>query len=339
MPDLRIAVLGVGMMGADHVARITNTISGARVSVVNDYLTEKAEQVAASVPGARVVGDPLDAIAADDVDAVLLATPGPVHEKQLLACLEHRKPVLCEKPLTTDVETSLEVVRREAELGTPLIQVGFMRRFDPEYAALKALIDGGELGRPLVMHCVHRNASVPPSFTSEMIVKDSLVHEVDVTRFLLGEEIASVQIIRPTANPGAPSGLQDPQIAIFTTTSGKHVDVEVFVTTAVAYEVRTEVVAEKGSAMIGLDVGLIRKTAPGVSGGRITPDFRERFGTAYDLEVQRWVDAVRAGVNVDGPSAWDGYAAAAVCAAGVESLMSGLPADVTMVDRASVPGA
>ncbi len=204
MPDLRVAVLGVGMMGADHVARITNTISGARVSVVNDYLTEKAEQVAASVPGARVVGDPLDAIAADDVDAVLLATPGPVHEKQLLACLDHRKPVLCEKPLTTDVETSLEVVRREAELGTPLIQVGFMRRFDPEYAALKALIDGGELGRPLVMHCVHRNAAVPPSFTSEMIVKDSLVHEVDVTRFLLGEEIVSVQIIRPAANPGAP---------------------------------------------------------------------------------------------------------------------------------------
>ncbi|WP_029112732.1 Gfo/Idh/MocA family protein [Mycobacterium sp. URHB0044] len=339
MSDLRIAVLGVGMMGADHVARITNTISGARVTVINDYLIEKAEQVASSVPGARVVGDPLDAIAADDVDAVLLATPGPVHEKQLLACLDHRKPVLCEKPLTTDVETSLEVVRREAELGTPLIQVGFMRRFDPEYAALKALIDGGELGQPLVMHCVHRNAAVPPSFTSEMIVKDSLVHEVDVTRFLLGEEIASVQIIRPAANPGAPSGLQDPQIAIFTTTSGKHVDVEVFVTTAVAYEVRTEVVAEKGSAMIGLDVGLIRKTAPGVSGGRITADFRERFGTAYDLEVQRWVDAVRAGVNVDGPTAWDGYAAAAVCAAGVESLKSGLPTDVTMVDRASVPGA
>ena len=118
MSDLRIAVLGVGMMGADHVARITSRISGARVAVVNDYMTEKAEQIAASVPGARVVGDPLDAIAADDVDAVLLATPGPTHEKQLLACLEHRKPVLCEKPLTTDVETSLEVVRREAELGT-----------------------------------------------------------------------------------------------------------------------------------------------------------------------------------------------------------------------------
>ena len=77
MSDLRIAVLGVGVMGADHVARITGRISNARVVVVNDYLSEKAEQVAASVPGARVVGDPLDAIADPDVDAVVLATPGP----------------------------------------------------------------------------------------------------------------------------------------------------------------------------------------------------------------------------------------------------------------------
>jgi myo-inositol 2-dehydrogenase/D-chiro-inositol 1-dehydrogenase len=333
MSELRIAVLGVGVMGADHVARITSQISGARVAVVNDYLAEKAEQVVASVPGARVAGDPLDAIAADDVDAVLLATPGPTHEKQLLACLEHRKPVLCEKPLTTDVDTSLEMVRREAELETPLIQVGFMRRFDPEYQQLKALIDGGELGRPLVMHCVHRNPAVPPGFDSSMVVKDSLVHEVDVTRFLLGEEIASVQIIRPTPNSAAPAGLLDPQIAIFRTQSGRHVDVEVFVTTGVGYEVRTEVVGERGSATIGLDVGLIHKSSPGRWGGQITPGFRERFGLAYDIEVQRWVDAVRSGVNVNGPTAWDGYAAAAVCAAGVRSLETGETVAVELADR------
>ncbi|PRC49543.1 inositol 2-dehydrogenase, partial [Mycobacterium sp. ITM-2017-0098] len=120
--------------------------------------------------------------------------------------------------------------------------------------------------------------------------------------------------------PGAPEGVIDPQIAILRTVSGKHVDVELFVTTGVAYEVRTEVVGEKGSAMIGLDVGLIRKSAPGTWGGQITPGFRERFGRAYDTEIQRWVDAVRTGgttgIYTDGPTAWDGYAAAAVCAAG-----------------------
>ncbi|BBX08826.1 inositol 2-dehydrogenase [Mycolicibacterium aichiense] len=330
-------------MGADHVARLTSKISGAHVAVVNDYLTEKAEQIAAGIPGCRVIADPLDAIADAHIDAVVLATPGPTHDKQLLACLEHGKPVLCEKPLTTDAETSLEVVKREAELGKRLIQVGFMRRFDHEYAALKAMLDSGELGRPLLLHCAHRNPAVPPSFDSAMIVRDSLVHEVDVTRFLFDEEIVAIQIITPSANPGAPDGVADPQIAIMRTASGKHVDVELFVTTGVAYEVRTEVVAEKGSAMIGLDVGLIRRTAPGTWGGQITPGFRERFGAAYDTEVQRWVDAVREGSRTgnytDGPSAWDGYAAAAVCEAGVQSLRSGQPVEVQLVARESIAGA
>jgi myo-inositol 2-dehydrogenase / D-chiro-inositol 1-dehydrogenase len=231
------------------------------------------------------------------VDAVVLATPGPTHEKQLLACLEYGKPVLCEKPLTTDAETSLAVVRREAELGKRLIQVGFMRRFDAEYTALKAAIAGGELGAPLLMHCAHRNPVVPPSFDSSMIVKDSLVHEVDVTRFLFEEEITTVQIITPGVNPSAPTGLSDPQVAIFRTATGKHVDVEVFVTTGVAYEVRTEVVGELGSAMIGLDVGMVRKSAPGRWGGEITPSFKERFGAAYDTEIQRWVNAAAAGTR------------------------------------------
>jgi myo-inositol 2-dehydrogenase / D-chiro-inositol 1-dehydrogenase len=317
-PELRVAVLGVGMMGANHVDRITRRINGARVAVVNDYAADRANAVAAAVPGARVAADPLDAIASDDVDAVLLATPGPVHEKQLLACLEHRKPVLCEKPLTAGADTSLGVVRRESELQTPLIQVGFMRRFDPDYVQLKARIDSGELGQPLVMHCVHRNGAVPANFDSAMIVTDSLVHEVDATRYLLGEEIVSVQILRPRPTSHAPAGLQDPQIAILATTGGRHVDVEVFVSTGVGYEVRAEVVGESGSATIGF--------------GRITRDFFERFGTAYDVEVQRWVDAVRAGVNVDGPTAWDGYAAAAVCAAGVRSLETGEPVAVELAE-------
>jgi myo-inositol 2-dehydrogenase / D-chiro-inositol 1-dehydrogenase len=339
MTELRIAVVGVGVMGADHVTRIDSTIKGARVAVVSDYIADKADQIAAGIDGCRAVADPLDAIADPDVDAIVLATPGSAHEKQLLACLEHGKPVLCEKPLTTDSESALEVVKREAALGRRLIQVGFMRRFDPEYVELKALLDAGELGQPLVVHCAHRNPAVPPTFDSAMTVKDSLVHEVDVTRFLLDEEITSIQVIKPTANPAAPQGLADPQIAIMRTASGRHVDVELFVTTGVAYEVRTEVVGERGSAMIGLDLGLVRKSAPGSWGGRLTPGFRERFGLAYDTEVQRWVDAVRTGINVDGPGAWDGYAAAAVCEAGVESLATGHAVDVKMVARKSIPGA
>ena len=282
-----------------------------------------------------MANDPFDAIADDDVDAVLLATPGPTHEKQLLACLEHGKPVLCEKPLTTDSASSLEVVRREAALGTPLIQVGFMRRFDPEYQQLKALIDGGELGQPLVMHCVHRNPAVPPSFDSAMVVRDSLVHEVDVTRFLFGEEIASVQIIKPMPNRRCTArACRTRRSRSSRPVSGRHVDVEVFVTTGVAYEVRTEVVGELGSATIGLDVGLVRKSRPrdaGADGSRRASGNGSARPTTS--RCSGGSTRCRSGVNVDGPTAWDGYAAAAVCEAGVRSLETGERVAVELAER------
>ena len=104
-----------------------------------------------------------------------------------------------------------------------------------------------------------------------------------------------------------------------------------FVTTGVAYEVRTEVVGELGSAMIGLDVGWSARLPAG--GAANHPGFRERFGQAYDIEVQRWVDAVQIRRKRRRTRAWDGYAAAAVCAAGVRSLETGERVDVEMVTR------
>src|SRR4051794_4642118 len=272
--DLRVAVLGVGLMGADHVSRLHSRISGARVTVVSDAFAEKAEQVAAQVPGCRVVADPLAAIADPEVDAVVIATPGQFHQEQVLACIERGIPVLCEKPLTMDAESSLDVVRAEdeyaARTGRRLVQVGFMRRFDPEYAQLRALIAAGEIGEPLVVHCVHRNAAVHPGFTSEMMINDSVVHEVDVARFLLDEEIAAVTVLRPKASRHAQGGQSDPLLVLFEMASGRIVDVECFVTTGVAYEVRTEVVAEDGSAMIGLDAGLVRQSGGAAGAGRST---------------------------------------------------------------------
>jgi myo-inositol 2-dehydrogenase/D-chiro-inositol 1-dehydrogenase len=337
--ELRVAVLGVGMMGADHVARLHSRISGARVVVVSDAFTEKAEQIAAGIPGCRVVADPPAAIADPDVDAVVVASPGQFHEAQVLACIGRGIPVLCEKPLTMDDESSLAVVRAEDEFtaraGRRLVQVGFMRRFDPEYAELRALIASGEIGEPLVVHCAHRNAAVPPTFTSEMMITDSVVHEVDVARFLLDEEIAAVTVLRPRATRHAVAGQSDPLLVVFETTSGRIIDVECFVSTGVAYEVRTEVVAEDGSALIGLDTALVRQTGSSSGATRSTamaPGFRERFGRAYDIEFQRWVDAARRG-TIDGPGAWDGYAASAVCTAAVAALRSGQRTEVRLADR------
>jgi myo-inositol 2-dehydrogenase / D-chiro-inositol 1-dehydrogenase len=337
--DLRVAVLGVGLMGADHVTRLDRRVSGARVAVVSDAAADRAGQVAAEVPGCRVVPDPLAAIADPGVDAVVVASPGRFHEEQVLACIERGIPVLCEKPLTMDADSSLAVVRAEdayaARTGRRLVQVGFMRRFDPEYAALRELIAAGGIGEPLLVHCAHRNPAVPAGVTTESIVNDSVVHEVDVARFLLDEEIAAVTVLRPRATRHAAQGLSDPLLVLLETVGGRMVDVECFVSTGLAYEVRTEVVGEDGSAMIGLHQGLVRQhTGPGgaVRSTAVAPGFRERFGLAYDLEVQRWVDAARRG-TVDGPGVWDGYAAQAVCAAGVEALRTGRRTEVRMEQR------
>ncbi len=276
MSELRIAVLGVGMMGAFHAEALSSRIKGARVTVINDFFEEKAAEIANRI-GARVVADPLQAIADAEVDAVLIATPGAAHEDQVNACLEAGVPVLCEKPLTTDIESSYRIVQKEAALDQPLVQVGFMRRFDAEYVALKDLIDGGGLGNPLMLHCTHRNPAVGDHFNSEFMIRDSVVHEVDAARFLLGEEIVSVQVIKGAATSIAPDGTNDPMLVIFETESGRIVTDEIYVRTQVAYEVRTEVVGERGSAFIGLDQHLQAKTTDGRWGGQLTPELRREI--------------------------------------------------------------
>lgn len=330
--DLRIAVLGVGLMGSYHATTLTNLVKGAKVTVINDFSADTAARVAAGIPGSRVVDDPFDAINADDVDAVVIATPGMAHEKQVLACLDRGIPVLCEKPLTTSIDTAYDIVQREAALGKQLIQVGFMRRFDTEYAELRALIGGGGLGTPLMVHCTHRNPDVPPHFNSEMMIRDSVVHEVDVVRFLLDSEITAVTVHKGLATSKAPEGVSDPMLVIFETASGAIATDEIYVRTGVGYEVRTEVVGESGSAIIGLDQHLVSKTTDGRWGGSITPGFVERFGAAYHTELQRWVNAARNG-TIDGPGAWDGYAAVAVCEAGAEAVVTGKRVEVQMGSR------
>jgi myo-inositol 2-dehydrogenase/D-chiro-inositol 1-dehydrogenase len=323
-----VGVIGVGMMGADHAERLANRVANARLVAVADPDRARAEELAARYPGVRVHADPLDLVADDGVDAVLLASPGFVHTEQLLACIKAGKYTLCEKPLTMDAESSMQVLEAERATGRPLIQVGFMRRFDPEYTAMKELLDSGELGNLLLVHNVHRNKDVPDTFRSEMIVRDSLVHEVDVCRWLFGEEIVEITVHSPLSTSRAAEGVVDPQVAVFRMAGGGMATNEVFVKSAVGYEVRCEATAELGNATVGLGAGVMVRSA-NRWGGTVPDDFRVRFAAAYDREVQAWVDASRRG-EVSGPTAWDGYASTVVCEAGMESLRTGQPVKVVL---------
>ncbi|KAA0938701.1 Gfo/Idh/MocA family protein [Streptomyces apricus] len=328
---LGVAVIGTGRMGADHVRRLHEVTNGARVAAVVDVDAERVKRIADGIEGCSAFTDPAAAMAADGVDAVLIASPGTAHEAALMTAFEHDLPVLCEKPLTPGSASALRVLEAEQRLGHRRVQVGFMRRYDPEYVQLKALLETGRLGRPLMLHNRHRNVATPPGFTSEMLINDSVVHEMDITRWLLEQEITAVTVLKPTPSGNAPEGLQDPQFVVFETSGGAIVDVEINVNCGFGYQVQAEVVCERGTARIGDGHALVTQQA-GHWGGAIAQDYTERFEDAYDRQVQAWVDATRRG-EVTGPSAWDGYATAAVCEAGVRAQQEGGRVEVTLADR------
>ncbi|KAA9394288.1 inositol 2-dehydrogenase [Kocuria coralli] len=329
--SLRVAVVGAGRMGSDHVTRLAHRIHRAEVSAVVDVDRARASAVAAEAGVPNVFESFDELLASGTADAVLLATPGFLHEEPLLKLIEAGVPVLCEKPLTMDPEASLRVVQAEAAAGKQLIQVGFMRRFDAGYRQLRSAIESGECGQLLTLHHQHRNPAGPPGFTDEMIINDSVVHEFDAIRFFTGEEISNVQVRTGRVSSHAPEGVHDPQKVTAQTESGLLADVEIFVNARLGYQVHTQATFETGVVKIGENSELELTTA-GRSGTSVDAGFETRFGAAYDEEVQRWVDAVRRG-EIDGPSAWDGYAAGACCAAGVASQESGQIVNVELAPK------
>lgn len=214
---LGVAVIGTGRMGADHVRRIDEVISGARVAAVVDIDAARAKHLADGIEGCTAYTDPSAAMDDPAVDALLIASPGPAHEATLLDAFARDLPVLCEKPLTPDAASALRVLEAERALGHRRVQVGFMRRYDAGYRSLKSLLDQGVHGRPLMLHNKHRNADTPPGFTNAMMINDSVVHEIDVTRWLLDDEITAVRVLRPAPTGNAPEGLSDPQLILFET--------------------------------------------------------------------------------------------------------------------------
>lgn len=207
--------------------------------------------------------------------------------------------MLCEKPLAMSPEDAYAVVEAERDSGGTYVSVGFMRRFDREYAELKDAMSAGELGEVSVINCKHRNAHTLPGFVDSMMVYDSAVHEIDAISYFLDEPVTDVQTVLPLPGPRAAEGQHDPMIFIFRTASGRIVTDELYVNTASGYEVRTEVLGSKGIATIGMGVQRVTTHRPGGTwGGSLPADFRPRFIDAYDAQVQAWVAAVADGSNV-----------------------------------------
>jgi myo-inositol 2-dehydrogenase/D-chiro-inositol 1-dehydrogenase len=319
------------MIGEEHVRRLTHVLSGAQVVALTDVNADRARAIADQLPSARVHPTGEDVVQAADVDAVVVTSWGPTHEEYVLASIAAGKPVFCEKPLATTREACDRILDAEIAGGRRLVQVGFMRRYDSAFRALKSAVDSGAVGAPTLMYSVHRNADVPPTYTSDMAINDTGVHDIDVARWLLDDEITAVRVLRPRRNSRAAAHLVDPLVVLLETVSGVLVTVEVNVNIGYGYDIRSEVVGETGTVALS-DEALVVLKHGGLRSARVPPDWRERFLHAYDVELQEWVDAVSAG-GATGPSAWDGYAAAVVSDSCLEALTSGERVLVSMRER------
>lgn len=313
--SLRIGVIGAGAMGAAHIRMLHETVPLARVSEVFDADAVRAGQVAGSV-SARVASSALAVVESDEVDAVLIAAPDFTHAELALACIAVGKPVLCEKPLALTAKESRRVVDAEVAGGQQLVQVGFMRRYDPSYRELKQTLTGGRLGEPRLVHHVHRNATSNTSTTDANLITGSMIHEFDLVRWLLDDEVASIAVASPIQD-----GFRDPQLATIVMKSGTLVSAEVFVNASYGYDIRCEVVGTSGTASL-VPPAHVSTRIGGAEGVPVGSDFVARFVSAYQNELRAWTRDALDGV-VTGPSAWDGHMANLVAEAGVRALGSG----------------
>lgn len=328
---IRVGIIGTGFIGEDHGRKLVNVISGSTVIAVTDVNRARAEEVATELGGVAVFDNGLDLIKSDKVDAVLVTSIGSTHAEYVLACIAAGKPVMCEKPLAPTVPECEQILAAESALGKRLVIVGYMRRYDAGYRQVKASLESGAIGEALIVHNVHRNATVGEAYTSFMTMTDSMIHEVDTSRWLLGEEITAVQVIPPKRTPKAFPHLQDPQFAIFTTESGILSTVEFFANCQYGYDVRCELVGSLGTASLVNPV-VSSTIAAGTDSAVVPPDWRVRFGPAYTAELQAWITGLLNGECV-GPSAWEGYAATKVVEVGVEAVKTGQRMAIDYIDK------
>lgn len=317
---LSVGVIGLGVMGAEHLRLLREETAGVKVTAICDADPDRAARL---TEDASLFADPMALIASDKVEAVVVASPDATHADLALACLAAGKHALCEKPLATSAAEALQVVDAEVALGRRLLQIGYMRRFDPAYVEMKRVADEGGIGSPVLLHNVHRNAAAPDWFTGPMAVTNSFVHEIDISRWLLGSDLVSAIV------HSAPGG--DPLLITMETDKGEIVSTEVFMNAHYGYHVHAQLVGRTGTVQMAQPSATV--TNSGLHHGHEWPEnWVPRFRDAYRVQMTAWVRSVATG-SPAGASAWDGYVATAVAEQVVTALQTGTKAKLFLGAR------
>ena len=322
---IRFGLLGAGRIGKVH-ARAVSADAGAQLVAVADAMAPAAKAIADQY-GCEVRS--IDAIlAAKDIDAVVICTPTDTHADLIEAFAKAGKAVFCEKPIDLSldrVKACLKVVRETKAV----LMVGFNRRFDPHFKAVRAEIDKGTIGAVEMVTITSRDPGPPPLdyiARSGGIFRDMTIHDFDMARFLLGEEIATVS--------GMASVLVDPAIGkagdsdsvqvMLRTASGKLAVISNSRRATYGYDQRIEVHGSKGSVSAENQRPVSIEVATGLGYTRppLHDFFMTRYTEAYAAEIAAFVQAV-SGKGKAAPSGEDGLLALALAEAALQSVAEG----------------
>ena len=325
-----LAIIGAGRMGSNHVRLIAAGAPELRIVAIGDVDGGAASRLADEIGGVVAYADPLDAIGALGVDAVLIAVSSIHHRTIVEAAARVGRHILCEKPLALDLDETDAIIAATEQAGVQL-QVGLMRRHDPDHVRARARIVAGALGRPLLFTSRQFDSDPPPAAildprVSGGIMLDMGIHEFDSARYLMGSEVVqvqatgSVQLFQDSIGPGD----VDTAVVNLRFASGAIGSVELSRRVAFGEDVRTEVHGTDGSAFIGA-LPIVAGSAIGTAGGvrwDATPPATPRFAAAYTDQARAFARSIQSDQPVS-PSGADGRAAFVIATAAQQALADG----------------
>jgi len=323
--SVRFGLLGAGRIGKVHARAVTSNPK-ARLVAVADAMAQAATDLASQY-GAEV--RTIEAIeAAGDIDAVVICTPTDTHAELIERFARAGKAIFCEKPIDLDVERVKSCLKIVDEVGGTLM-VGFNRRFDPHFQAVRKAIDEGQIGDVEMVTIVSRDPGAPPVDyikRSGGIFRDMTIHDFDMARFLLGEEIDTVSAQASVLVDKAigAAGDYDSVSVMLATASGKHATISNSRRATYGYDQRIEVHGSRGAvaAENQRPVSIEIASASGYTRPPLHDFFMTRYTEAYAREISSFIDFVES-KSPASPSGIDGLIALALADAALKSVREG----------------
>jgi len=328
----KFALFGAGFIGKVHANNIAAN-PRATLQYVYDVYTPAAEQLASRL-GAKIAESPEEIWAANDVDAVLIASSTNTHADLLSRAIQARKPAYCEKPIDLNMERVKAVVQEAHHSSVP-IMIGFSRRFDPNHLGVREAIQNGTIGKVEIMELTTRAQEPPPISYVKVSggqLRDQTIHFFDLVCWLADE--APVEVYATGAALVDPAigeaGDVDTSMVILKMPDGALCHIDSSRRTTYGYDERIEVFGSKGMVQSrrkpSREVSLYTGTKV-ISDG-LHPGWFERFESSFALALDAFISALE-GKKVSYPTLMDGLRAQIIAEAAVESLHKNQPVKIT----------